>query len=104
MLNSIKIVNFNRVTFDTDSFPIVIDSSTSLSATPFKTDYIAGTYKILDRVVISGIASGLEAKGIASVICKIKDDNGIPIDLQIDKVLHLENLLTRIPSPQQLLK
>ena len=100
MLNAIKNVDFNRVTFDTDSFPIVIDSGASSSATPFKTDYIAGTYKILDGVVISGIASGLEAKGIGSVIYKIKDDNGIPIDLQIDKVLHLENLPTRILSPQ----
>ena len=104
MLNVIKNVDFNRVTFDTNSFPIVIDSGASSSAAPFKTDYIARTYKVLDRVVISGIASGLEAKGIGSVIYKIKDDDGIPIDLQIDKVLHLENLPTRILSPQQLLK
>ena len=99
MLNAIKNVNFNRVIFDTDSFLIVIDSSASSFATSFKTDYIARTCKELEGVVISGIASGLEAKGIGSVLYKIKDNDGIPIHLQVDKVLHLENLPTRIISP-----
>ena len=100
MLNAMKNVDFNRVTFNTDSFPIVISSGASLSATSFKKDYITWTYKVLEGVVISGIASGLEAKGIDLVIYKIKDDDGTRIDLQINKVLHLENLLTRILSPQ----
>ena len=53
---------------------------------------------------MSGIASGLQAAGIGSVICKFKSDQGQPVDLQIDRVLHLPTLPCRLLSPQQILK
>ena len=39
------------------------------------------------------LASGLKAAGIGSVCHKIVDDNNNTLDLQIDRVLHLKDLL-----------
>ena len=76
--------------FDTDSKPLIRDYGASSSATFCKDDFIPDTYRVLSGVTISGIASGLEAVGIGLVLCKILDDNGVLLDLQIDRVLHLK--------------
>ena len=90
--------------FDTDSKPLIGDCGASSSATFCKDDFIPDTYRVLSGVTISGIASGLEAAGIGSVLYKISDDNGTLLDLQIDRVLHLKQLPQRLISPQQVLK
>ena len=58
------------------------------------------SYEPLKGVTTSGIASGLKTLGIGSVLYKTKDDQGNLIDLQIDRVLHLEKLSARLLSPQ----
>ena len=90
--------------FNTNSKPLIRDYRVSLSVTFYKDNFILGTYKPLSCVTISGIASGLEAAGIGSVLYKISDDNGTLLDLQIDRVLHLKQLPQRLISPQQVLK
>ena len=61
------------------------------------------SYQELHRVTISGIASGLEAKDIGSIIYKFKDNDSVLVDLYINKVLHLEKFPSRLLSSQQLL-
>jgi len=90
--------------FDSDSFQLIADCGASSTATFCYDDFIPGTYKSLQGVTISGIASGLKASGIGSVKYPIVDDNGSIIDLQIDRVLHLKGLPQRLLSPQQILK
>ena len=85
--------------FDTDSKLLIRDCGASLSATFCKDNFIPGTYKVLSGVTISGIASGLEAACIGSVLCKISDDNWVLLDLQIDRVLHLKQLPQHLISP-----
>jgi len=105
ILSAIKNSNSaSHIAFDTDSFSAISDCGASSSATPFLEDYVPGTYKPLKGITISGITSGLSASGIGTVIYKIKDDNGELFDLQIDKVLHLKQLPTRLVSPQQILQ
>ena len=99
LLNAVSNTSMNHISFNTDSYPLVIDSGASSSATPFKSDYIDSTYKTLEGVIISGIASGLKTASIGSVSYKIKDDNRNSIDLEINKVLHLEKLPIRLLSP-----
>lgn len=94
----------SHIAFNTDSFSAISDCGASSSATPFLEDYVPGTYKPLKGITISGIALGLSASGIGTIIYKIKDDNGELFDLQIDKVLHLKQLPTRLVSPQQILQ
>ena len=57
LLSAISHTSINYISFDTNSHLLVIDSGALLSATPFKLDYINGTYKKLKGVIISGIAS-----------------------------------------------
>ena len=71
---------------------------TSLSAIPFKSNFVKYTYKSLSSIIILEIVSRLKASGIGSVAYKINDDNKEYFDLQIDWVLHLENLLTHLMS------
>ena len=92
--------NFSNTTaFDTDSFALVLDSGASSSAALYKSNFIDGTYKPLSSIIISGIASGLEVAGIGSTLYKIKDDDNNLIDLQIDRILHLKKLPSRLLSP-----
>ena len=93
----------SNLAFDTDSVSAIFDSGASSTATPNKSDFIESTYKELSGVTISGIASGLKACGIGSININFKDDDGHPITLQIDKVLHLKQLPIILVSPQQVL-
>ena len=51
-------------------------------------------------VVIKGISSGLVAKGYGTVAWCIQDDDDTVIEIHLEKVLYLEELPTRILSPQ----
>ena len=86
------------VIFNANSFPLICDSGASSSAIAFQSDFIPNTYRKLTGVTISGIASGLQAAGIGSVLYKFKSDHGQAVDLQIDKVLLLSNLSYRLLS------
>ena len=78
--------------FNTNSKPLIRDYRVSLSVTFYKDNFILGTYKPLSCVTISGIASGLEAAGIGLILCKILDNDGVILNLQIDRVFHLKKL------------
>ena len=97
-------VNSPLVTFDANSFALICNSGALSTATSHLLDFIPNTYRKLSGVTISGIASGLKAAGIGSVLCKYKSNSGQLIDLQIDRVLHLPSLPCRLLSPEQILK
>ena len=86
------------VAFDSDLNCSIADCGASSSATSQKSDFIEGTYKPLKGVTISGIASGLEASGIGSIMLNLTDDKGDSFAIQIDKVLHLKQLLNTLIS------
>ena len=54
--------------FDTDSFSIIIDSGASSTAIPHKSDFITDSSKPLQGITIHGIALGLKASGVGSVL------------------------------------
>ena len=81
LLNATVTSSNAGTSFDTDSFPIIIDTGASSTSTPYKSDFIPDSYKPLKGITISGIASGLKALGVGSILCKIKDDQGNLIDL-----------------------
>ena len=58
-----------------DDLLIILDSGCSIALTPYITDFIDGTYKN-QPCSISGIGSGLEARGIGTVQWSLKDVNG----------------------------
>ena len=89
---------------DTDYFAIILDTVSSYITTCFKKVFIEWTQKPLKRVTISRTTSMLTASGFFSVSCKIKDDDAIIIHLQIDCVLHLENVLSRLVSTEKLIR
>ena len=93
LMSAIDNIDASTIPFDADSFSATIDLGTSSTATPFKACYVPVTCKELKCATMSGISSGLKACGIVSACYKIKDDNNIPCDLQIDRVLHLQDLL-----------
>ena len=104
LLNATSLHSTINTSFDTDYFPIDVDSGASSTPTPHKSDFITDSYEPLQGVAIPGIASGLNTSGVGSVLCKIKYEDGHLIDLQIDRVLHLEKLPSRLISPQQVIR
>ena len=91
LLSAATHMNVNNILFDTNSHSLVIDRSTSSSASHFILDYIKNTYKVLDRVIIVGIVSRLIVTYIELVSYKIKDNDRSLIDLQINEALYLKN-------------
>ena len=55
-------------------------------------------------VTISGIASSLEALSIGSIRLNITDNNDKAAELQVDRILHLKDLLHTLLSLHQILK
>ena len=90
--------------FDADPFSVIMDSGASSSETPFKEYFITNAYKELRGITESGIDSGLKAFSVGSVNYKIKDDNSMHYDLQIDKVVCLQELPSPLIIPKQLLQ
>ena len=64
-------------------------------------NFIPGTYNKHSDVSINGISSGLKVDGYGTAQYVVHDDDGTPIDLEIDKVLHIPDLPIRLLSPQQ---
>ena len=98
LLNAVTNIDLSNISFNTDSYSLVIDSRVLFSTTPFKSDYISSTYKELNGIIILGITSRLKAKEIGLDLCKIIDNDGNLIYLQIDKLLLLEKLQIRLLS------
>ena len=71
-----------RIAFDTHSYPLIADSGASSMVTPFESNFIEGTHKKLTGGTILVIALGITALGIGSMLCQIKDNKKISIDLQ----------------------
>ena len=67
---------------------------------PFKNDFIDGTYSVqIDNV--GGIATGLKAAGVGKVAWTLTDTNGIEVTLPLD-CLYVPDLPCRLLPPQQL--
>ena len=79
---------------------MILNSRALSCTTPFEIDFVKGSYKALSGVTISGIASGLEATGVRTMLYKFKNDDNNFIDLYVDHVLHLKKLLSRLISRQ----
>ena len=80
--------------------PIILDSGASCCMSPYKDDFIEGTYSVRDGN-IGGIASGLKTEGVGEVIWKLTNTNNQIIDLKLD-CLYIPNLPCRLMCPQQL--
>ena len=93
-----------NVHFDSDSFDICVDTGASSTCTSSRDDFVPGSYVNLEGATINGIASGLTVAGYGTVRWVFHDDNHQPIDVEIDKVLHIPDVPTRLLSPQQLAK
>ena len=90
--------------FDSDAYDICVDTGALSTCTPSKDDYIDGSYVPLTGATINGIASRLNVVGYGTICWVITDDNGDPIHVEIDRVLHIPDVPTRLLSPQQLVK
>ena len=93
-----------NVHFDSDSFDICVDTGASSTCTSSRDDFVPGSYVTVEGATINGIASGLTVAGYGTVRWVFHDDNYQPIDVEIDKVLHIPDVPTRLLSPQQLAK
>ena len=67
-----------------------------------KDDFLPGTYQQLQGFSINGISSGLQVLGYSTVRWVLHDDSDVPIDVEIDRVLLIQDLPMRLLSPQQL--
>ena len=94
----------SRTHFDSDTFEICVDTGASLTCTLSKEDFIPDSYVSIEGATINGIASGLSVIGYGTIRWVITDDNGDPIDVEIDRVLHIPDVPTQLLSPQQLVK
>lgn len=90
--------------FDTDTFPIVVDSGCSRTLSSFKKDFIQSSFKprTETRSVqgFAGSLSSIEATGTIS--WKITDDAGELRELIIPNCLYVPASNTRLLSPQHL--
>ena len=95
-------LNENNVfLFDSDSFPVALDSGASSTSTSNKEDFIPGTFAPLDGVSVLGIASGLNVSGYYTVSWNFYTIKGEVVTLKIEKVLHAPGLPSKLLSPQQ---
>ena len=90
-----------HVHFDSDAFNICIDIGASSTCSSSKDDFLPGTYTALHGATINCIASGLSVAGYGTVQWIFMDDNNTPIDVEIERVLHIPDLPTRLLSLQQ---
>ena len=63
-----------------------------------------GSYVPLEGATINGIASRLTVAGYGTVCWIFQDDNQQPINVFINKALHIPGVPTRLLSSQQLVK
>ena len=80
----------------------MFDSSASSTSTSNRNDFVEGSFVPLSGVTVSGIASGLEVKGYSMVSWNFCMQKGEVLTIDIKKLLHIPNILTRLISPQQI--
>ena len=86
---------------DSDSFDICIDTGASATCTMTADDFVPGTFQKLKGFSINGISSGLQVLGYGTIRWVLHDDTNVPIDVEIDRALLIQNLPMRLLSPQQ---
>ncbi len=92
-------VNRNRaVHFDSDSYPIGIDTHTMRSRT--NAPHLFKDLKLGDVGEVEGIKSGLDIKGTGTFKFKINDDNSMTHEIKIPNSLYVPKLKRCLLSPQ----
>ena len=91
-----------NIHFDSDSFDICVDTGASSTYTSSRNDFFPGSYVNLEGETVNSIASGLTVAGYGTIQWVFHDDNHHSINVEIDKVLHIPDVPTRLLSPQQL--
>jgi hypothetical protein len=86
------------VHFDSDSYPIGID--THVSRCMVNAPHLFKDLKLRDVGEVEGIKSGLDIKGMGTFKFKIKDDNGMTHKIKIPNSLHVPELRRCLLSPQ----
>ena len=66
-----------------------------------KHDFIPGTFHSIHGYTINGISSGLKVIGYGTICWVIHDDNHLPIYVEIERTLLIEDLPIRLLSPRQ---
>jgi hypothetical protein len=81
--------------------PIIIDSGTSVSISPYATDFI-GDIQPVQNVTLKGIAHGLRVAGIGTIQYKFLNDDGKEQTLTLRRCLHVPQCSVRLLCPQQI--
>jgi len=82
-------------------FKIVVDSGASFCYTFDRRDFIEGTYRDIDNLLVRGIAKELNAIGKGRVRWYVLNDKGEKVAIEMEAYL-LPSLPIRLLSPQQL--
>ena len=67
---------------------------------PSKGNFILDSYTPIKGATINGIAAGLTVTGYGTIHWIFHDDLNQPIDVEIDRVLHIPGVPMRLLSPQ----
>ena len=84
--------------FDSDSYDLVVDSGASCCMTPYKKDFLPGTYEETTEPV-HGLGAGT-AIGKGTVRFHIDDDNGKRHAFDVEETMHVPELPERLFCPQ----
>jgi hypothetical protein len=84
-----------------DTVPLVIDSGASATVTPYSTDFV-DSIRPVQNVEITGIASGLQVRGIGTVSYQFFNDAGQLQTLQIKDCLYVPQCSARLLCPRQI--
>jgi hypothetical protein len=84
-----------------DMVPLVIDSGASITVTPYETDFIT-PIRPVQNTEITGIASGLQVKGIGTVSYSFHNDAGELQTLNIKECLYVPQCTARLLCPRQI--
>ena len=96
----VQLIASHKVTFDTDSYEIVVDGGASRCATNDKSHFI-GTMRPPGRFnKLKGIDGSLSIKGIGTIEWEILDDEGQRHVFRIHDVLYVPALPKCLLSPQ----
>ena len=104
LLSAISSSTDNAFNFYADSHSEIVDYGASSSTTSNKPDFIEGVCNPLTDITILGIASGIQASSILSIILHLVEDDNKAIGMQIDRFLYLKGLPTMLLRPKQILK
>jgi Reverse transcriptase (RNA-dependent DNA polymerase)/GAG-pre-integrase domain len=90
----------NRTSFDTDAFPIGLDSCTAATLSGSRTDFI-GALTPVKGVTLKGVGGTVPVVATGTIVWRFLDDHGHQRQLKIENAFYVPRLPLRLLSPQQ---